>query len=191
MMIFFRLVALVGAVSLCLGCWLMPTIDQIDYCFADIAFTVERKEGKINMTAVEYDYDIKTMYKGNPKGRKLIGRGVASSCGPEVLDLNTIYLIYAKTDDEGDFLSIVSYKKMANVTYEDIERMENYYDCSCEISFNNFAPVIGPPGWPSSGLSDPVKEMKECKVPFNYCRRSGYCKNIEGKCTWGNHGECD
>lgn len=42
-------------------------------------------------------------------------------------------LFSAKTDDEGDFLSIVSYKKMANVTYEDIERMENYYDCSCEV----------------------------------------------------------
>lgn len=33
-------------------------------CFLSVvAFTVERKEGKINMTAAEYDYDIKTMYK--------------------------------------------------------------------------------------------------------------------------------
>lgn len=39
----------------------------------------------------------------------------------------------AKTDDEGDFLRILSYKKMTDVTYEDIERMKNYYDCSCEV----------------------------------------------------------
>eukprot|EP00105_Crassostrea_gigas_P007651 XP_011421967.1 PREDICTED: uncharacterized protein LOC105324553 [Crassostrea gigas] len=188
MMIFLRLAALVGAASLSPVCWRIPRVDQQDYCYADIAFTVERKEGKINMTAAEYDYDIKTMYKGNPKGRKLIGRGVADFCGTEVLDPNTIYLIYAKTDDEGDFLRIVSYKEITDVTYEDIERMKKYYDCSCKISINNFV-LPGAPRRPSSGLSDPP--LNGCEVPFNYCRRSAYCKNIEGKCTWGNHGECN
>lgn len=40
----------------------------------------------------------------------------------------------------------------------------------------------------SSGLSDPP--VYECQAPFNCCHRSVYCKNIEGKCTWGNHGDC-
>lgn len=39
----------------------------------------------------------------------------------------------AKTDDEGDFLQIVSYKDITDVTYSDFERMENYYDCSCKV----------------------------------------------------------
>lgn len=43
------------------------------------------------------------------------------------------FFFSAKTDDEGDFLRILSYKKMTDITYEDIERMENYYDCSCEV----------------------------------------------------------
>lgn len=34
------------------------------FCFFFvIVFIVERKEGKINMIVVEYDYDIKIMYK--------------------------------------------------------------------------------------------------------------------------------
>lgn len=40
---------------------------------------------------------------------------------------------WAKTDDEGDFLRIVSYKKINDVTYEDIERVKKYYDCSCKV----------------------------------------------------------
>lgn len=39
----------------------------------------------------------------------------------------------AKTDDEGDFLRIVSYKEIDDVTYEDIERMKKYYDCNCKV----------------------------------------------------------
>lgn len=186
-MIFLRLAALVGAASLSPVCWRIPRVDQQDYCYADIAFTVEIKHGNITMDKAEYDYDIKTMYKGNPKRRKLIGRGKSNSCGPEVLNRSAIYLIYAKTDDEGDFLRILLHQEMTDVTNKDIERMENFYDCSCKITFHPFAPV-GPPGWPSSGLSDPP--LNECKAPSDYCRRSGYCKNIDGKCTWGNHGDC-
>lgn len=39
-------------------------------------------------------YALTIFLQGNPKGRKLIGRGVADSCGTEVLNPNTIYLIY-------------------------------------------------------------------------------------------------
>lgn len=42
-------------------------------------------------------------------------------------------IFLAKTDDEGDFLRIVSYKEINDVTYEDIERMKKYYDCSCKV----------------------------------------------------------
>lgn len=44
-----------------------------------------------------------------------------------------IFFFLAKTDDEGDFLRIVSYKEINDVTYEDIERMKKYYDCSCKV----------------------------------------------------------
>lgn len=44
-----------------------------------------------------------------------------------------VWIFLVKIDDEGDFFSIVFYKKMVNVIYEDIEWMENYYDCSCEV----------------------------------------------------------
>lgn len=39
----------------------------------------------------------------------------------------------AKTDDEGDFLRILLHQEMTDVTNEDIERMENFYDCSCKV----------------------------------------------------------
>lgn len=37
-----------------------------------------------------------------------------------------------------------------------------------------------------------IKPSKEaCITPANFCPRSGFCrKNVEGACTWGNHGEC-
>lgn len=47
--------------------------------------------------------------------------------------MNELGFFKAKTDDEGDFLRILLHQEMTDVTNEDIERMENFYDCSCKV----------------------------------------------------------
>lgn len=165
-MIWFRLAALVGVASLCFGCWPIPRVDQEDYCFADHAFTAEITKRNIGEDKIEYEYTVQKVYKGDTVSMTLVGHGNMNSCGPQTLDLNTKYLIYAKTDVDSNTLQIVAYKNIVDVKNSDIERMEKFYDCSCTINYDYEAFE----NRPSNGLPEP--SSNECNAPTNFCQRS-------------------
>lgn len=185
-MIWFRLAALVGAASLCLGCLLFPSFDQEDYCLSDSAFTAEITERNIGLTYIEYEYTVEKMYKGDTVNMTLLGDGIDMSCGPQLLQRNTKYLIYAYSGEDLNTLRILSYNNMADIKSSDIERMENFYDCRCEI-IHDYNAIFDHRTY--SELPEPASN--QCNSPIDFCGRSGYCRmGIEGQCTWGHHGDC-
>ncbi|XP_052683492.1 uncharacterized protein LOC128163860 [Crassostrea angulata] len=187
MMVWFRLAAFWGAASLCFGCTPLPRVDQEDYCYADTAFVAEITKRNIGDVEIEYEFTVQTMYKGDPGSRTLVGFGEMNSCGPQKLEPNKEYLIYAKANDfDSNTLQIVAYKNMDDVKNKDIERMEKFYDCSCKINHDYDAFI----NMPSSRLPEPASN--ECNAPSDFCPNSGFCKkSIEGQCTWGNLGDCN
>ncbi|XP_056019569.1 uncharacterized protein LOC125669116 [Ostrea edulis] len=184
-LLLFRVAVTTLAVSVALGCTPIDKVDQGDFCFANYAF-------EANITSVkqadeysnyEYTIDIKKDYKKNKAIdtiQIISGFGPSHSCGPQILDIGTSYLIYAKD------LRIITYKSMANVVGTDIERITTKYDCTCTIKFD-FDKYIQ-----MQTISLPPTTTDECNAPLDYCRRSGYCKRDQGGgCTWGNLGVCN
>ncbi|XP_078321731.1 uncharacterized protein LOC111115589 isoform X3 [Crassostrea virginica] len=177
-----KFATLLVTVSVCLGCWPVPKVDQTDYCFADIAYEATIKRGNVDEFGSEYEVDIRKVYKGNAANipTTLQGFGTMNSCGPQKLDEGATYLIYASMA-AGESPRIVKYTGIAYVTDTDRQRMAAY-DCSCEIKFSSFF----------DPLSLPVPTTRDqCNAPYNYCQRSGYCKRSSvGACFWANIGEC-
>lgn len=173
-------------VSVCFGCTPLPRSEQSDFCYSDFAFEAEIKSSNIGEISIKYGFVVNTVYKGAAENipSPLVGQGTLNSCGPQMLDLNTKYLIFAKNSDAGN-IEIVDYKRMVDVKNTDIERMTTKYDCSCTINID-YGTFFGAP---RSSLPEP--QPTECNTPDGFCSRSGYCqKNSDGVCTWGDHGDC-
>ncbi|XP_062570147.1 uncharacterized protein LOC134232217 [Saccostrea cucullata] len=163
--------------------------DQQDYCYADFAFEAEVKSKDYTVGYYKYEIYIHTVYKGDIKEKlatdTIYGEGPFFSCGPQILNVSTTYLIYAKERDGK--VKIENYKPMDGVSDDDIKRMTTKYDCSCKIRFSD-AQLIGAP----DGLILPEANENECNVPNKWCYRNGFCqRNDEGRCTWGELGSCN
>nr|XP_034309830.1 uncharacterized protein LOC105342749 [Crassostrea gigas] len=173
-------------VTACFGCDPSPKVQQDDFCYANFVFEAKITSRNIGELNIEYGFDVQAIYKGTADNipSTLVGDGYFMSCGPQELKVNTFYLIFAKHQSGGAF-QIVDYYNMANVKNTDIERITTKYDCDCIINIDDslYGYVSGAPK---------IKPSKEaCITPANFCPRSGFCrKNVEGACTWGNHGEC-
>ncbi|XP_048761128.2 uncharacterized protein LOC125670169 [Ostrea edulis] len=187
-----EILTIAAIVSVTLGCTPLPRVDQSDFCYAKYAFEAEVTDVKQadKDSAYEYTINIKTEYKKDKAAgiyHTVFGDGPMHSCGPQILNNGTSYMIYAGdnyNEIEGG-LRIDGYKPMDNVNDVDIERMTTKYDCNCTIKFDYDAYF----GYDASGLPPPTNN--ECNAPVYACSRSSYCKrNAEGVCTWGNHGEC-
>ncbi|XP_034310386.2 uncharacterized protein [Magallana gigas] len=179
-------------VALALSCSWIPKIDQEDYCYADYAFEAEVKasKGLVDNRFYEYEIYIHTVYKGDVKEKlatdTIFGEGPSNSCGPDVLDEGETYLIYAKETDGK--IKLTSYRKISDVSDDDIVRMTTKYDCSCEVKFN-YDKIYRPEG---SFPDLPAASENECNVPEKWCSRNSYCqRNDEGQCTWGELGDCN
>ncbi|XP_061193735.1 uncharacterized protein LOC133201965 [Saccostrea echinata] len=185
-----RLVVISLVVTLACGCTYIPTVDQQDYCYADYAFEAEVKSPKeLTLGYYKYEMYIHTVYKGDIKEKlatdTIYGEGPFFSCGPQILNVGTTYLIYAKERDGR--VKIANYKEMDSVSDDDIVRMTTKYDCSCKIKFN-YAEFRGVPNAPKL----PKANENECNVPDEWCYKSGFCqRNDEGRCTWGELGSCN
>ncbi|XP_062570168.1 uncharacterized protein LOC134232232 [Saccostrea cucullata] len=179
-------------VALASGCSYVPRVDQQDYCYADYAFEAEvksPKEQEDNSGYYKYEIYIHTVFKGEIKEKlatdTIYGDGPFHSCGPQILNVGTTYLIYAKERDGK--VKVVTYKAIDDVSDDDIERMTTKYDCSCQIKFN-YDKIRGIPNAPEL----PKATENECNVPDEWCSRNAFCqRNDEGRCTWGELGSCN
>ncbi|XP_052681490.1 uncharacterized protein LOC128162369 [Crassostrea angulata] len=191
-MVITRFLAVVFIVGLCDACSWIPKVEQQDFCSAHYVFEAEILERKSEDEMIGYVYDIRVKgvfrNKDNQvdvKGFKTIqGEGRGSSCGPQLLDVYSSYILYVD-DIEGE-LRIFKYEKMMFVEKPDIIRMTRMYDCSCEIRMNNYPSFSG-----ISSFESFPPTANQCDVPSAYCIRSFFCKrNSEGMCTSGNLGPC-
>nr|XP_011431031.2 uncharacterized protein LOC105330815 [Crassostrea gigas] len=173
-------------------CIWIPTVEQQDFCSAQYVFGADilNRSSENEMFGFVYNIRVADVYRYNGikdivKGFKTIyGEGRANSCGPQLLDVNSSYILYA-TEREGE-LQIDDYRQMQYVEKDDIDRMSQMYDCSCEVRFNYIAVQTNNADFQ---LNPPTTD--QCNVPSDYCRRSFYCKrNPTGSCVVGNHGNC-
>uniref|UniRef100_K1QVN5 Uncharacterized protein n=1 Tax=Magallana gigas TaxID=29159 RepID=K1QVN5_MAGGI len=158
---------------------------RLNTAYVIFAFEAEITSKDTGIISINYGFDVVTVYKGAAENipSTLLGHGTLFSCGPQMLDLNTKYLIFATIN--GENIQILTYRKMADVKPSDIERITTNYDCNCTININ-YAAFHGAQSPP---LPEPSKN--ECNAPEDFCSRSGYCqKNSDGVCTWGDKGDC-
>ncbi|XP_062570158.1 uncharacterized protein LOC134232221 [Saccostrea cucullata] len=178
-------------VSVALGCWPVPKVDQEEFCSAKYAFkaTVTSVEQVDKYSDYTYTIDILEDYKNTNKAvgnvDTIIGDGPMNSCGAQKLNIGEAYLIYAYVRRYNGKLYIAKYTSMDYVKPSDIERIRTKYDCDCKIKWY-YSNILSRA---SLGLPPPTRD--ECNVPGKYCRNSAYCRKDEtGVCTWGNLGEC-
>nr|XP_022304162.1 uncharacterized protein LOC111111462 [Crassostrea virginica] len=170
---------------LCDSCSWSPSVDQQDFCSAryvleaDVIKRITLGDGE----EYEYQIDVKDVFKNDSQEdvksiKTIFGDGYRDSCHPIPLQENTTYLIHAIKDDGKLWLIQFANKQMQDVDKDDIRRMRELYDCSCEIRFYM---MIQPPS-----------QDNECAVPsYGHCERSFYCKrNSENVCESGNLGQC-
>nr|XP_034334989.1 uncharacterized protein LOC105345664 [Crassostrea gigas] len=190
-MAFVKHTALFLFFSVCLGCFPGPYIEQQDYCRSEFAF-------EANITSIvagdhedKYGIEVEIVYKGVLENISSTLDGFSRTCGKEGMELYTSYLIYAMTVPHPDYpnLSLVFFRKVSDITTEDIKRMTEKYDCGCKINFNEWS-YFPQQDTTSRPLLEPTADA--CIAPRFYCRRSAFCqKNSEGICTWGDLGVCD
>nr|XP_022310085.1 uncharacterized protein LOC111115587 [Crassostrea virginica] len=187
-----RLILVCLGVTLCESCSWVPKVEQEDFCSAQYVFEADILERVFLSEYQGYSYNIrvKEIFKTNTRPETvrgmatIIGDGPANSCGPQILEENTAYLVYAYTDDGN--LRLSEYRKMQFVNKQDITRMTRLYDCSCEIRLNLIKMLTNTE---NASLSPPTSN--QCNIPDNYCSRSFYCKrNPAGICKMGYLGQC-
>nr|XP_022304161.1 uncharacterized protein LOC111111461 [Crassostrea virginica] len=172
---------------LCDSCSWIPSVDQQDFCSARYVFEADVIKGIAlgDDEGYEYQIDVKDVFKNDSQEdvksfKTIFGDGKWHSCGPQILLENTTYLIHANTYEGKLQIITFAYKQMQDVDNDDIRRMRELYDCSCEIRFNTGDIEL-----------EPSSPADECSVPADYCKRSFYCKrNSENVCESGNLGQC-
>ncbi|XP_062596395.1 uncharacterized protein LOC134257809 [Saccostrea cucullata] len=157
------------------------------YCSSSYVFQVQA-EGIDNQGDDLFERHYRVSVIDSYKGRigtdyegTITGNGYFMSCGPQILEKGSKYLIYAYNFDGG--IRIREFYKMADIKKTDIDLFRKY-DCFCQIVTKKNG-VIMRHLRNANTCSSPIPSGTKCSYRKSYCSR-----NKQGTCQWALLNPC-
>ncbi|XP_048737690.2 uncharacterized protein LOC125652503 [Ostrea edulis] len=187
MVLFYVILMLLFQIEETISCQPRVFHRQQLFCHSDYIFQVQA-EGVTNkgddLFERLYRVSVIDSYKGSIGTEfdgAIVGNGYFMSCGPQILEKGSKYLIYAYKF-HGD-VRIREYYNMMNVTKTDIELFRKY-DCFCKIITDKDGVILRKLGQTNS-CSSPIPSTSGCSYRRGYCQR-----DPQGACQWAVLNPC-